>query len=213
MGNANQPRFALEGTKLERDELSSQHKVIYCTDGPGEDRNIGGRTRKWPSDLDFFCVNVKFQTYSRSSSQIGSVLSGIDLFECSWLSSEISCCVCFRYWIVTWISFLIGVSFTDSSFLEMLLTSFSPCQFGTYACQKHTETLMTAVSERFSRTTDLNIIFACCLVTMVGKRYYGAIQQWDVFVSSMEVMWRPGVSPLARALSCNVIQMTSLFHD
>jgi hypothetical protein len=35
---------------------------------------------------------------------------------------------------------------------------------------KHAETLMQTVSERFSRTTDLNVIFVCCMVTLAGKK-------------------------------------------
>jgi hypothetical protein len=34
---------------------------------------------------------------------------------------------------------------------------------------KHAKTLMQTVSERFSRTTELNVIFICCLVTPSGK--------------------------------------------
>jgi hypothetical protein len=40
---------------------------------------------------------------------------------------------------------------------------------------KHTETLMNAVSRRFSETTDVNIIFICFLVTPIGKRYYNTV--------------------------------------
>jgi hypothetical protein len=40
---------------------------------------------------------------------------------------------------------------------------------GSLRANEHTETLMQTVSERFSRTTGLNVIFVCCLVTQTGK--------------------------------------------
>jgi hypothetical protein len=47
-----------------------------------------------------------------------------------------------------------------------------PTNLGFLRTNKHRETLRQAASQRFSRTTDLNIIFACCLATPVGERYY-----------------------------------------
>jgi hypothetical protein len=37
---------------------------------------------------------------------------------------------------------------------------------------EHAETLIQTVSERFSRATDLNVIFVCCLVTQAGKKFW-----------------------------------------
>jgi hypothetical protein len=78
---------------------------------------------------------------------------------------------------------------------------------------KYAETLMQAVSECFSRTTSLNIIFTCYLVMPVGKRYYGPVQRSGVLAASMEAMPRQGATTLARAFSYNVTQMISLFQD
>jgi hypothetical protein len=41
--------------------------------------------------------------------------------------------------------------------------------FGSLRANKHAETLMQTVSDRLSRTTDLNVIFVCCLVTPARK--------------------------------------------
>jgi hypothetical protein len=38
-------------------------------------------------------------------------------------------------------------------------------KFGSLRANKHTETLMQAVSEGIWQTANLNIIFACCLAT------------------------------------------------
>jgi hypothetical protein len=46
---------------------------------------------------------------------------------------------------------------------------------------KPAETLMQTVPDRFSRITDLNIIFVCRLVTPAGKKYYGPIDQKDPY--------------------------------
>jgi hypothetical protein len=53
---------------------------------------------------------------------------------------------------------------------------------------KHTKTFIQIVSECFSRTTDLNVKFVCCLVTPAGKKYYGAIETLSEFAASMEAM-------------------------
>jgi hypothetical protein len=50
--------------------------------------------------------------------------------------------------------------------LQKLMVDLRPLR-----ANKHAETLMQTESERFSRTTDLNIIFVCCLVTPAGKQY------------------------------------------
>jgi hypothetical protein len=46
---------------------------------------------------------------------------------------------------------------------------------GSLRANKLTETLVTAVSERFSKTTDFNIVFPYFLVTPVRKRDYEAV--------------------------------------
>jgi hypothetical protein len=53
---------------------------------------------------------------------------------------------------------------------------------------KYAETLMQAVSARFSQTTDLNVIFVCCLVASAGKKYWGAIERPSLFSASIEAM-------------------------
>jgi hypothetical protein len=40
---------------------------------------------------------------------------------------------------------------------------------GAVRANKHAEALMNAVSRRFSEIMDVNIIFACFLVTPIGK--------------------------------------------
>jgi hypothetical protein len=60
---------------------------------------------------------------------------------------------------------------------------------GSLHASKHAETIMQTVSERFSRTMDLNIIFVCWLVTPAGKRYYGTIEAPNPFAVNMETMW------------------------
>jgi hypothetical protein len=84
---------------------------------------------------------------------------------------------------------------------------------GSLRANKHTETLMKAVSERFSRTTDLNMIFTCFLVTPDGKRYYSDVPQPGAFVASMEAMWNRGVAAFAAAFSYSVAHMTDLFQN
>jgi hypothetical protein len=61
---------------------------------------------------------------------------------------------------------------------------------GSLHANKYAETLMQIASEPFSRTTDLNVRFVCCLVTPARKRYYGPVQKLEVFAVSMEVMWK-----------------------
>jgi hypothetical protein len=54
--------------------------------------------------------------------------------------------------------------------------------------KKHAETFMRAVSEPFSKRTDLHITSARLLVTPVGKRYYEADPQPGAFATSLETM-------------------------
>jgi hypothetical protein len=61
---------------------------------------------------------------------------------------------------------------------------------GSLRANKHAETLMQTVSERFSRTTHLNVIFVCCLVTPAGRKYYSAIERPGRFAASMEAIWQ-----------------------
>jgi hypothetical protein len=78
---------------------------------------------------------------------------------------------------------------------------------------KHAETLMQIVSRCFSRTTNLNVIFVCSLVTPAGKKYYGAIERPSRFAASMEAMWQQGINTLAEVSSYNVAEMIILFQD
>jgi hypothetical protein len=84
---------------------------------------------------------------------------------------------------------------------------------GSLRADQHAAILMQTVSERFSRTTDLDCIFAYCLVTPVGKRYCGAVQRASAFTASIEVMWRQGIDALPKAFSDNMGQMVNLFHN
>jgi hypothetical protein len=59
---------------------------------------------------------------------------------------------------------------------------------GSLRANKHAETPILTVLERFSRTADLNVIFVCCLVTPAGKKYDGAIEQLSRFSAGMEAM-------------------------
>jgi hypothetical protein len=68
---------------------------------------------------------------------------------------------------------------------------------GSLRANKHAETLMKAVSERFSRTTDLNIIFTCFLVAPDGKRYYSDVPRSSSFAASMEAIRNHVVPALA----------------
>jgi hypothetical protein len=52
----------------------------------------------------------------------------------------------------------------------------------------YAEHLMQAVSERISRTIDLNFIFVCRLVMSAGKRYFAVVQRSRAFAACMEVM-------------------------
>jgi hypothetical protein len=72
---------------------------------------------------------------------------------------------------------------------------------------------MQTVSKRFSRTTDLNVIFVCCLVTPAGIGDSGAIQRPRSFAAGMKAMWQPGIDTLAKVFSYNVAGMTELFQD
>jgi hypothetical protein len=102
-----------------------------------------------------------------------------------------------------------SVSYFDIfSMLQKLIAN-----LGSLCANKHAETLVKAVSERFSRTTDLNIIFTCFPVTPDGKRYYNEVPRPGAFATSMEVMWNRGVAALTDAFSYGVAHMTDLFQS
>jgi hypothetical protein len=84
---------------------------------------------------------------------------------------------------------------------------------GSRRVNKHAETLMQTVSERFSRTTDLNIIFVCCVVTPTGKKYCGALERPSPFTVSMEAMWQQGIDTLAKVFSHDAAEMIGLFQN
>jgi hypothetical protein len=84
---------------------------------------------------------------------------------------------------------------------------------GAVHANKHAEALMNAVAWHFSETTDVNIIFACFLVTPIGKRCYSAVTRPSEFATSMATMWKKGVVTLSKAFHYDVAQMTSLFQD
>jgi hypothetical protein len=48
--------------------------------------------------------------------------------------------------------------------LQKLMVNLGPLR-----TNKHVKILMQTVSEPFSRTTDLNVVFVCCLVAPAGK--------------------------------------------
>jgi hypothetical protein len=78
---------------------------------------------------------------------------------------------------------------------------------------KHAETLTQAVSARFSRTTDLNVIFVCFLVASAGKQYWGAIERPSPFAISMEAMSQQGINTLVKVFSYDVAEMIRLLQD
>jgi hypothetical protein len=84
---------------------------------------------------------------------------------------------------------------------------------GPLRANKHAETLMQAVSERFSQTMDGNIIFICCLVTPIGKKYSGIVQRPSAFAASTAVLWKQGVDTLGKAFSYDIAQIINLFQD
>jgi hypothetical protein len=84
---------------------------------------------------------------------------------------------------------------------------------GSLRASKHAETLMKAVSEHFSRTSDLNIKFTCFLVVPVGKKYDAGIARPGAFGVSMEAMCNREVATLATVFSYDITQMTSLFQE
>jgi hypothetical protein len=84
---------------------------------------------------------------------------------------------------------------------------------GAARANKRTETLMNAVSRRFSETTDMNIIFTCFLVTPIRKTYYSAVTRPSEFAASMETMWKKGVVTLSKAFHYDSAQMICLFQD
>jgi magnesium-transporting ATPase (P-type) len=82
---------------------------------------------------------------------------------------------------------------------------------GSLNANRDTETLMKAVSKRFSETTDFNIMFTCFLVARIGIRYCGTVARPSAFAASMETMWSMGVTASATLFSCDIAQMTRLF--
>jgi hypothetical protein len=84
---------------------------------------------------------------------------------------------------------------------------------GSLRANKHAETLIKAVSKRFSRTTDLIIIFTCFLVTPDGRRYDSDVPRPGAFAASMEAIWNRGIAALATVFSSDVAQMTHLFQN
>jgi hypothetical protein len=79
-------------------------------------------------------------------------------------------------------------------------------KFGSLYANKHAETLMQVVSERFSRATDLSMMFACRLVMPVEQRYYSAVPWPGAFAASMEVMWRQCIDALAKLFSATPLK-------
>jgi hypothetical protein len=61
-----------------------------------------------------------------------------------------------------------GNSISYSDIFPMLHKLMS--NLGSLRASKHAEILMQIVSKPFSRTTDLNVVFVCCLVTRAGKK-------------------------------------------
>jgi hypothetical protein len=82
---------------------------------------------------------------------------------------------------------------------------------GSLRDNKHAQILMQTVLERFSRTTDLNAIFVCCLVTPAGNKYNDAIERPSSFAVSMEALWHRGIDILAKVFSCDVAEMIRFF--
>jgi hypothetical protein len=85
--------------------------------------------------------------------------------------------------------------------------------FGALRANKHVEALMNAVSRRFSEATDVNIIFACFLVTPTGKTYYSAVTRPNEFAGSMKTMWGKGIVTLSKAFHYSIAQMNSRVQD
>jgi hypothetical protein len=86
-------------------------------------------------------------------------------------------------------------------------------RLGTLHADKHAEALMNAVSRHFSETRDVNIIFACFLVTPIGKGYYGAVTRPSELAARMEEMWKKGIVTLSKAFHSDAAQMTNLFRN
>jgi hypothetical protein len=84
---------------------------------------------------------------------------------------------------------------------------------GAVRADKHAESLMNAVSRRFSETTDVNVLFTCFLVRPIGKTYHNTVGRPSEFAASMETMWKNGVVTLSKAFHCDVAQMINLFQD
>jgi hypothetical protein len=84
---------------------------------------------------------------------------------------------------------------------------------GAVRANKHAEAFMNAISRRFSEITDMNIIFTCFLVTLIGKTYGSAVTRPSEFAEGMETMWKKGVVTLSKAFYYGVAQMISLFQD
>jgi uncharacterized protein (UPF0210 family) len=101
------------------------------------------------------------------------------------------------------------VSYSDIfPMLEKLIA-----HLGALHANKYAEALINSVSRRFSETTGVNIIFACFLVTPIGKRYYSAATQPSEFAAIMETIWKKGTVTLSKAFHYDVAQMISLFQD
>jgi hypothetical protein len=84
---------------------------------------------------------------------------------------------------------------------------------GVVRANKHAEALLNVVSRRFSETTNVNIIFTCFLVTLIGKTYYSVVTRPSEFAASMETMWKKGLVTLSKAFHYDIAQMISLFQD
>jgi hypothetical protein len=80
-------------------------------------------------------------------------------------------------------------------------------------CQETCRDFSARISERFSRTTNFNITFACRMVKPVGKTYDGVVPRASPFTATKEVTSKQGTDILTRAFSYDVAQITSLFLD
>jgi hypothetical protein len=91
------------------------------------------------------------------------------------------------------------ISYSDIfSMLQKLMVD-----LGSLRASRHAETLMQTVSEPFSRTTDLNVIFVCCLMTPAGKRITelfsdqaGSRQAWKQRGSRESKYWTKHFPPI-----------------
>jgi hypothetical protein len=96
--------------------------------------------------------------------------------------------------MVIFMGFIKHVEGNFSSYLDILpMLQKSMVHLESLRANKHTKTLVQAVPERFSRTSDLTIIFACCLVTPVGQRSRGGDQQPSLFATIMEAIRKQSI--------------------